>query len=384
MRSDLRQGLMGLSVIAAGSINPVDAADARRENFGATADGTAVTAVVLSNDRGFAVRILSLGATIQSLHVPDRDGETADILLGYSNAADYLDKPRYFGSTVGRYANRIGDARFELDGRVHELEANDGNNHLHGGLLGLDKLHWTLDAMEDGSPAYAVFRVVSPDGAGGYPGNLSVQARFSLADDGEMRIEYEATTDEPTIVNITNHAYFNLAGAASGRGILDHELKIFANDITPVDEGLIPTGALAGVAGTPFDFRQARRIGDEVRDASNEQLLFGRGYDHNFVLNDADGSLRPAAVLRDPFSGRVMEMLTTAPAVQFYSGNFLDGLTVGKHDQMYRQGDALCLEPQVHPDAPNQPGFPSARLDPGEKYTNVIVLRFSTDDADAR
>lgn len=384
MRSDLRQGLLGLFAVTAGTFNSADAADARRENFGSTADGTAVTAAVLSNDRGFVVRILSLGATIQSLQVPDREGEAVDVVLGYANAADYLDKPRYFGSTVGRFANRIGNARFELDGQVHELEANDGDNHLHGGLLGLDKLHWTLDSAAGGSPAYAVFRVVSPDGAGGYPGTLTVQARYSLADDGELRIEYEATTDRPTIVNITNHAYFNLAGAASGHGILDHELTIFAEQFTPVDEGLIPTGALAGVAGTPFDFRRARRIGDEVRNAGIEQLRFGRGYDHNFVLDDADGSLRRAAVLRDPFSGRVMEMLTTAPAVQFYSGNFLDGLTVGKDGQMYRQGDALCLEPQVYPDAPNQPGFPSARLDPGEKYSNVIVLRFSTDDADAR
>ncbi|HEX5787776.1 MAG TPA: aldose epimerase family protein [Woeseiaceae bacterium] len=369
-------GLCAAGLCAAGKAG---AAEARREDFGATADGTRVTAVRLSNDAGYSVRVLSLGATIQSLEVPDREGNIADVVLGYPTAAEYLDKPRYFGSTVGRYANRIGAARFELDGRTYELEANDGRNHLHGGLEGLDKLHWTVESAESGTPARAVFRVVSPDGAGGYPGTLAVLAEYSLADSGELRIAYEATTDETTIVNITNHAYFNLAGADGGHGILDHELTIHADRYTPVDETLIPTGELAGVAGTAFDFRAPRRIGDEVRDASDPQLVYGRGYDHNFVLNDADGTLRPAAVLHDPASGRTMELLTTAPGLQFYSGNFLDGLTVGKNERMYRQGDALCLEPQVFPDAPNQPGFPSARLEPGETYSNVMVLRFSTD-----
>ncbi len=371
-------------IVAATGLSVAEAADARREKFGTTSDGTGVDAVVLSSAAGIRVRVLSLGATIQSLEVPDRDGRPADIVLGYPTAAEYLEKPRYFGSTVGRYANRIDDARFELDGETYTLEANDGANHLHGGLQGLDKQHWTLESIESGAPARAVFRIVSPDGAGGYPGTLKIEARFNLADDGELRIEYEATTDRPTIVNITNHAYFNLSGAASGHGILDHELTIRAERYTPVDDTLIPTGEVARVAGTPFDFRAPRRIGNGVRDASNEQIRYGRGYDHNYVLDDADGSLRRAAVLRDPFSGRVMEMLTTAPAVQFYSGNFLDGLTVGKNGQMYRQGDALCLEPQVYPDAPNQPAFPSARLDPGEKYSNLIVLRFSTDKAAKR
>jgi aldose 1-epimerase len=376
-----------LPIVILGSLaaaSTAGAADARREGFGKTADGTAVDAVTLSNDAGVSVRILSLGATIQALHVPDRDGRSADIVLGYPTAAEYLEKPNYFGSTVGRYANRIGDARFELDGRAFDLEANDGDNHLHGGVAGLDKQHWTVESASDGSPARAVFLITSPDGAGGYPGALTVRATYALADDGELRIDYEATTDKPTIVNITNHAYFNLAGAASGHGILDHELTLFADKYTPVDDGLIPTGGLAGVAGTPFDFTRPRRIGDEVRNASNEQLRYGRGYDHNFVIRGADGGLRPAAVLYDPVSGRVMEMFTTAPAVQFYSGNFLDGLTVGKNGQMYRQGDALCLEPQTYPDAPNQPTFPSARLDPGEKYKNTIVLRFSSDATSRR
>lgn len=368
----------------AGAPQVADAADARREAFGSTADGTAVEAAVLTNDAGFSVRILTLGATIQSLVVPDRDGNLADIVLGYPTAAEYLEKPQYFGSTVGRYANRIGGAAFELDGTTYTLEANDGPNHLHGGNQGLDKLHWTLDSIDSGDPASAVFRVASPDGAGGYPGRLSVTATYSLADSGDLAIEYEATTDKTTIVNITNHAYFNLGGAANGRGILDHELAIPASYITPVDETLIPTGELAAVEGTPFDFRKPRRIGKDIRDASSAQLRYGRGYDHNFVIDGADGSLRHAAVLSDPVSGRIMELLTTAPAVQFYSGNFLDGQTVGKNETLYRQGDALCLEPQVYPDAPNQPDFPSARLEPGDRYSNTIVLRFSTDRSDNR
>ena len=277
-----------------------------------------------------------------------------------------------------------GGDRIELDGRTYTLEANDGPNHLHGGNEGLDKLHWALEATDSGHPASAVFRVTSPDGAGGYPGTLSVTATYRLDDSGTLTIAYEATTDKTTIVNITNHAYFNLGGAANGRGILGHELMIPASHITPVDETLIPTGELAAVEGTPFDFRTPRRIGKDIRDASSAQLRYGLGYDHNFVLDGADGSLRRAAVLSDRVSGRVMELLTTSPAVQFYSGNFLDGRTVGKGETLYRQADALCLEPQVYPDAPNKPGFPSARLEPGDRYSNVIVLRFSTNRAGNR
>jgi aldose 1-epimerase len=360
------------------------AADAERADFGRTADGTVVEAVVLTSATGVSVRVLSLGATIQALEVPDRDGKTADVVLGYPSAATYLENPQYFGSTVGRYANRIGGASFELDGTRYMVEANEGKNHLHGGVEGFDKLHWTVESADSGSPATAVFRIVSPDGAGGYPGTLTVIARYSLSDDGELRIEYEATTDKPTIVNITNHAYFNLAGVDGSRGILDHELTIPADRYTPIDETFIPTGELRNVAGTPFDFRKPRRIGDHVRDAGDPQIVYGRGYDHNFVLNGAAGKLKQAAVLSDPESGRVMELLTTSPAVQFYTGNFLDGTSVGKYERMYRQGDALCLEPQVYPDAPNQPEFPSARLDPGETYRNVMVLRFSTDGGKGR
>jgi aldose 1-epimerase len=346
--------------------------------FGALADGTPVGGVELSNADGVVVRIMALGATIQSLYVPDSDGNSADIVLGHMTAAEYLLQPQYFGATVGRYANRIAGGRFTLDGKSYSLETNDGPNHLHGGVRGLDKVLWAVESAAGGSPARAALTYTSPDGDGGYPGTLHVRAIFTLSDDNELAITYEATTDQPTIVNITNHSYFNLAGEAGDADIMGHELTLNADRYTPVDATLIPTGELQSVAGTPFDFRSPQPIGARVRDGRDQQIRFGRGYDHNFVINDADGTLRQAAVLRDPGSGRVMEILTTAPAVQFYSGNFLNGTTVGKSGRVYRQGDALCLEPQVYPDAPNQPDFPSARLDPGETYTNTMVFRFTT------
>lgn len=361
------------------------AANAKRVSFGSLDDGTAIAAVELRNSHGVMVRILTLGATIQALEVPDRDGNAADVVLGYATAAEYLAKPQYFGATVGRYANRIRGGTFRLDGKTFNLGKNDGPNHLHGGVQGLDKVVWetgAIGSIGEGEgvrdTATAVFTYSSPDGAGGYPGALDVTAVFTLTDSNELGIEYRAVTDTPTIVNITNHAYFNLAGAADERSVLDHELTLFADRYTPVDASLIPTGELRPVADTPFDFRIAKRIGDNIRDASDEQIRFGRGYDHNWVINDANGELRLAAILRDPRSGRVMEMLTTAPGVQFYSGNFLDGGTVGKYERAYRQGDALCLEPQVFPDAPNHPDFPSARLEPGETYSNTIVFKFSS------
>jgi aldose 1-epimerase len=356
----------------------VAAANAKRVSFGNLDDGTAIAAVELRNSNGVTVRILTLGATIQALEVPDRDGKVADVVLGYATAAEYLAKPQYFGATVGRYANRIGGATFHLDGETFVLEKNDGPNHLHGGVRGLDKVVWETGAIGAGDTATAVFTYSSPDGAGGYPGKLDVTAVFTLTDSDELGIEYRAITDKATIVNITNHSYFNLAGAAGDRSILDHELTLFADQFTPVDETLIPTGELRPVADSPFDFRTAKRIGDDIRDASDEQMRFGRGYDHNWVINDANGELRLAAVLHDPQSGRVMELLTTAPGMQFYSGNFLDGRTVGKNERANRQGDALCLEPQVFPDAPNRPDFPSARLEPGETYRNAMVFRFSS------
>lgn len=353
---------------------PSAAVEARRVNFGTLQDGTAVAAAELANGAGMSVRIIALGAAIQSLSVPDRRGEREDVVLGYDSPRDYLAKPQYFGATVGRYANRIARGRFTLDGKQYSLETNDGPNHLHGGSHGLDKVLWNIDEVTTGSPARVVLSYVSPHGAGGYPGTLRITAAYSLSERNELAVEYRATTDQPTIVNITNHSFFNLAG---GGDVLGHRLTLFAETYTPVDATLIPSGELRNVAGTPFDFRQPRAVGERIRDGRDQQLRIGRGYDHNFVVSGKAGQLRPAARLEDPGSGRVLELLASAPGVQFYSGNFLDGTVVGKSGRIYRQGDALCLEPQVFPDAPNRPEFPSARLDPGQEYVNSMVLRFS-------
>jgi aldose 1-epimerase len=354
------------------------AAEVTRTDFGELGDGTAIEAIELSNSHGVTAKIITLGATLQSLSVPDRNGASADIILGYATAEEYLQKPQYFGATVGRYANRIAGGRFTLGGKDYSLATNDGDNHLHGGMTGLDKVVWKIDSVTSGSAATAVLSHVSPDGDGGYPGTLDIVATYALNDQNELSVEYRATTDKATIVNITNHAYFNLTGEAAGSDVMDHLLTLMADRYTPVDGTLIPTGELRNVAGTAFDFRDPRPIGLRIREGSDEQIRFGRGYDHNFVLNGAAGTLRPGARVEDPLSGRVMEVLTSAPGIQFYSGNFLDGTSVGKSGRVYRQGDALCLEPQVFPDSPNQPEFPSPRLDPGDTYVNRMVFRFST------
>jgi aldose 1-epimerase len=374
MKTPILAGLL----VAYGMSQAAVAADAKRVAFGALSDGRKVEAVELMNSKGVSARIITLGATLQALSAPDKQGKSADIVLGYRTAADYLAKPQYFGVTVGRYANRIAKGKFSLDGKGYSLATNDGPNHLHGGAKGFDKVLWTIDSMKSGSPASVVLSYTSPDGEEGYPGTLKAIATYSLSDTNELTIEYRATTDKPTIVNITNHSYFNLAGEAGAADILGHRLTLAADAYTPVDATLIPTGEKRSVAGTPFDFRKAALIGARVRDGNDEQIRFGRGYDHNFVVNGAAGTMRLAARVEDPASGRVMELLTTAPGVQFYSGNFLDGTSQGKSGRIYRQGDALCLEPQVFPDAPNQKGFPAARLDPGKTYTNSMILRFST------
>jgi aldose 1-epimerase len=366
----------GLPALAAAAI------EARRVDFGTLQDGTRVAAAELSNGAGLSVRIIALGASIQSLNVPDRHGVIADVVLGYDSPRDYAAKPQYFGATVGRYANRIARGKFTLDGKQYALETNDGPNHLHGGRHGLDKVLWKIDEVASGADARVVLSHVSPDGAGGYPGTLTITATYSVNERNELSVEYRAKTDRPTIVNITNHAFFNLAGAAGNRDVLEHRLTLFAERYTPVDATLIPTGERRSVAATPFDFRQARPIGQLIRDGRDEQLRIGRGYDHNFVLAGPPGQLRPAARLEDPASGRVLEVLATAPGLQFYSGNFLDGTVVGKAGRIYRQGDGLCLEPQVFPDAPNRPDFPAARLDPGREYVNAMVFRFSASSHD--
>jgi aldose 1-epimerase len=368
---------MGI-LVAYGMSQTATGAEAKRAAFGQLSDGRKVEAVDLTNASGVSARIITLGASIQALSAPDKQGKSADIVLGYKTAAEYLAKPQYFGVTVGRYANRIAKGKFTLDGKSYALATNDGPNHLHGGAKGFDKVLWQIDSVKSGSPASVVLSYTSPDGEEGYPGTLKVTATYSLSDKNELTIDYRATTDKATIVNVTNHAYFNLAGEAGTADILGHRLTLAADAYTPVDSTLIPTGERKSVAGTPFDFRKATLIGARVRDGRDEQIRYGRGYDHNFVVNGAAGTMRVAARVEDPASGRVMELLTTAPGVQFYSGNFLDGTSLGKGGRIYRQGDALCLEPQVFPDAPNQKNFPTARLDPGKTYSNSMILRFST------
>jgi len=351
---------------------------AETADFGALPDGARVPSVELASRTGMRARVIALGATLQSLHVPDKSGRTADVVLGHATPAAYLAQTQYFGATVGRFANRIARGRFELDGRAHQLDLNDGPNHLHGGRRGFDKALWRIDSISSGDAAAVALTHVEADGTGGYPGEVRATATYTLDERDELTIEYRATTDKPTIVNMTHHSYFNLAGEAQRRDIMDHRLTLYADAYTPIDATCIPTGEQRSVAGTPFDFRRPHAIGERIRDGREEQLRFGRGYDHNFLVRGTAGTLRPAALLEEPASGRLLELDATAPGLQFYSGNFLDGTTLGKTGRLYRQGDGLCLEPQVYPDAPNHAAFPSACLRPGEQYISTMRFRFSS------
>jgi aldose 1-epimerase len=351
---------------------------ASHAEFGALFDGTSVAAVELSNSTGMSVHVIALGAAIQSLQVPDREGRSADVVLGFASAQQYLAHTQYFGATVGRYANRIANGRFALDGRTFALDQNEGSHHLHGGFRGLDKALWRIGSVTSGAEARAVLTHLDADGSGGYPGELQVTATYTLDVHNQLTIEYRAVTTKPTIVNLTHHGYFNLAGEGSGHDIMDHMLTIAAEQYTPVDENSIPTGEIRDVAHTALDFRAPHAIAERIRDGREPQLRIGRGYDHNFVVAGEPGTLRGAARLEHPGSGRALELFATAPGLQFYSGNFLDGTILGKTGRLYRQGDGLCLEPQFYPDSPNRPEFPSARLEPGEEYVTTTKLRFST------
>jgi len=347
--------------------------------FGTAPAGDAVDLITLHSPSGIELDVATYGGVVTRLVVPDREGRLADVVLGHEGLGAYVEGTPYFGAIVGRYANRIAAGRFTLDGVEYQLATNDGPNHLHGGKRGFDKVVWSAEPYSTGSEAGVVLTHVSPDGDEGYPGELSVRVTYALTADGELRIDYEATTDAPTIVNLTHHGYWNLAGHDSG-DILGHELTIPARRFTPVNETLIPTGELRPVEGTPFDFREATAIGARI-EADDEQLALGGGYDHNFVLDgwEDDGSLRLAAVLRDPASGRVLEVLTTEPGLQLYSGNFLDGSDIGKGGIAYEHRGGLCLETQHFPDSPNQPGFPSTVLRPGETYRSTTVYRFTAE-----
>ena len=372
----------GIATMAVGlGASGAHAAEASRTTFGITPDGIPVEAVTLTASHGISARVITYGATLQSLLLPDRMGRSSDVVLGYDDLAGYVAKPQFFGATAGRYANRIARARFALDGKTYSLAANDGPNALHGGKKGFDKVIWTIAEVKSGPAASVTLNYVSADGEEGYPGTLKVGVTYALDDDRTLTTRYEATTDKPTVVNLTNHSLFNLAGVGSGRGVLDQRLMVNADEYTPVDGTLIPTGELRVVAGTPFDFRNAAVIGARIRDASDPQIAIGRGYDHNFVLRGGvTRTPKLAARIEDPISGRVVELFTTEPGVQVYTGNFLDGTTIGKSRTVYRQGDGLALEPQKFPDSPNRPAFPSARLDPGQTYRQTSYYRFSVLD----
>ena len=354
------------------------ATEASRAPAGKLADGTAVELITLTNAQGVSARILTYGATLQSLIAPDREGKGADVLLGYDDLAGYVDHPNYFGVTVGRYANRIGGGTFTIDGKSYQLPRNDKVNSLHGGGKGFDKQLWKVVSVKSGPTASVLLSHSSPDGDSGYPGQLDASVTYALDESGALTISFDAKTSKPTIVNMTNHAIFNLAGEGAVGGALGHLLTIPAKAYTPVDAKLIPTGELKPVEGGLFDFRTARRVEDGIRDGRDPQIVFGRGYDHNWAL-DKGLTKTPelAARLEDPASGRVLEVLTTEPGVQFYAGNFLDGTLVGKQGHLYRMGDGIALEPQKFPDSPNKPNFPSARVDPGKPYRHVMVYRLS-------
>ncbi|AOF95440.1 aldose epimerase family protein [Sphingobium sp. RAC03] len=354
------------------------AADASRAPAGTLADGTAVETITLTNAAGVSAKILTYGATLQSLSGPDKDGKIADVLLGYDDLKGYVDHPNYFGVTVGRYANRIAGGMFKLGDTSYQLPLNDKTNSLHGGDKGFDKLPWKVVSVKSGPTATVVLSLVSADGDSGYPGKLDTTVTYTLDEAGNLGIVFAAKTDKPTIVNMTNHAIFNLAGEGSPDGALGHMLTIPAKAYTPVDEKLIPTGKLKPVDGGVFDFRSPRRVADGIRDGRDQQIVYGRGYDHNWAL-DKGATKAPelAARLEDPVSGRVLEVLTTEPGVQFYAGNFLDGTLVGKGGHLYRMGDGIALEPQKFPDAPNKPAFLSARVDPGKPYRHAMVYRLS-------
>lgn len=348
---------------------------ATRDDFGAL-NGDPVERITLSNG-DMEADILTYGASIHAVRVPDADGGLVDVALGHATLQEYVDQPQFMGSTVGRVANRIAGGRFTLDGREYHAPVNNGANSLHGGDQGFDKVNWRVLEL-DAAGASVTLGHVSRDGDQGYPGELTVTARFALSEHNVLSVEYRATADAPTLVNLSSHGYWNLAGEGSARGALDHLLTIPAEHYLPTDETAIPTGEFRPVSGTAFDFRTPVPIAARVRDAGDDQLRFGRGYDHNWVIaRDVAAAPRLVARLEDPISGRVMEVHSNQPGVQFYSGNFMDATSIGKGSALYRMGDGIALEPQQFPDTPNQPAFGSIRLEVGETYLNTISWMFT-------
>lgn len=353
----------------AGKANATDMSIAT-EKFGTTSDGQPITKFICTNRNGLQLILTDYGAIVVAMNVPDRDGKLANVTLGFDSLDGYLQRHPYFGATVGRFCNRIGGGTFTLAGKTYELAKNNGPNHLHGGLKGFDTQVWQAEQISTADEVGVRFRRTSPDGEEGYPGALTVTATYTLNNQNELKMEFDATTDATTVLNLTNHCYWNLAGAGAGT-VLDHQVMIAADQYLAVDETLIPTGELVDVAGTPLDFTEPHRIGERIQQVGGDPV----GYDHCFVLRPEAGKLRLAARVEDPSSGRVMEILTTQPGIQFYSGNFLDGTDASGG---FEKHAAFCLETQHYPDSPNKPSFPSTTLNPGETFHEVTVHRFST------
>jgi aldose 1-epimerase len=364
--------------VSAGAASGLAAPTVRRAPFGALADGTEAESYTVRAGQ-LEMRAITYGGIITSLLAPDRDGRLDDVVLGHETLQGYVEHSPYFGAIIGRYGNRIARGRFELDGETYVLARNDGEQHLHGGKRGFDKVIWNATPFAHGNAAGIRFTRTSPDGEEGYPGALTARVEYTLTPDNQLLVDYHATTDRATVVNLTQHSYFNLAGAQA-TDVLDHELTIHADRFTPVDATLIPTGAIAPVEGTPFDFRSPTRIGARISEP-DEQLRRAGGYDHNFVLSSGsrDGKLAPAARVREPTTGRLLEVFSREPGIQLYSGNFLDGSIRGKSGRVYGHRAGFCLETQHFPDSPNQRGFPSVVLRPGDEYRSRTVFAFGVD-----
>lgn len=375
-------GLLAASLVGCATMSSTKGPPSiTKSDFGTTPDGQPVELYTLRNSRGAEADIMTYGGIVQKLLVPDKHGKLADVVLGFDNldgytTGHYATNCQYFGALIGRYGNRIGGAKFTLEGQTYTVPANNNGNCLHGGIKGFDKVVWTARPSVGAHGPQLVLAYLSKDGEEGFPGNLEVTAIYTLTDDNELRLEYTARTDKPTVVNLTHHSYFNLAGQGNG-DILNHVVFINSNFTTPVDSGLIPTGELADVAGTPFDFRIPTAIGARINDP-NAILQYGPGYDHNWVINKPLGRFGLMARVTEPTSGRVMEVWSDQPGLQFYSGNFLDGSITGKDGKVYQRRSAFCMEPQHYPDSPNKPNFPSTELKTGDVYHNIIVYRFLT------
>jgi aldose 1-epimerase len=351
-------------------------AQVSKQPFGKTPDGQQVDLYTLRNTRGAEAQIMNYGAIVVSLKVPDRNGKFDDVVLGFKDFDGYLKNDPYFGAIVGRYGNRIAKGRFTLNGVEYKLATNNGENHLHGGIKGFDKVVWTGREMKSAGGPSVVMTYLSKDGEEGYPGNLTARVVYTLTNNNELKLDYTVTTDKDTVQNITHHSYFNLAGEGNG-DILNHLVTINASRFVPTDAGSIPTGELKSVAGTPFDFRKATAIGARI-DQDDEQIKFGKGYDHTWVINGRMGVMRLAATAYEATSGRVMQVWTTEPGVQFYTGNFLDGTLTGKSGKVYQRRFGFCFETQHYPDSPNHPSFPTTTLKKGQTYKSTTIYRFSS------